>query len=183
MAVVGKHPNIVTDGIRPTVKMKGWIAPGPRNIDIRTGLGKTNVISFDASEIVDWAGRPDAQHQLPELLRRLVLATTESLTKVRFPSGSSVTTPGFDGEVGTSSGNPWVPIGSSYWEVSTNGRPREKAESDYENRSTGDDAGIDPEGTYVAVTARRWGDRRQWEQQNGMTAFGLMSASWMPMTW
>ena len=123
------------------------------------------MISFDASEIADWASLPDAQHQLPQLLRRLVLATTDSLTKVRFPSGSSVTTPGFDGEVGTSSGNPWVPSGSSYWEVSTNGRPREKAESDYEKRSTGDEAEIDSEGTYVAVTARRWRNKGLWEQQ------------------
>ena len=33
------------------------------------------MITFDSSEIANWADKPGAQHQLPELIRRLMLAT------------------------------------------------------------------------------------------------------------
>ena len=36
------------------------------------------MISFDSSEIVNWTDRPDAHHVLPELVRRLILATIPS---------------------------------------------------------------------------------------------------------
>ena len=123
------------------------------------------MISFDASEIADWADRPDAHHQLPELLRRLVLATTQGLDKVRFPSGSSVRRPGFDGEVGTSVGNPWVPLGDSFWEVTTTKDTRSKANDDYSNRSTGENAQVDGNGTFVFGTARTWGGKCAWEAE------------------
>ena len=38
------------------------------------------MIAFDSSEIVHWADNPDAHHQLPELVRRLILATVPMLS-------------------------------------------------------------------------------------------------------
>ena len=48
------------------------------------------MIHFDPSEISSWANRPDANHQLPELVRRLILATVPELPRLDMPSGSAV---------------------------------------------------------------------------------------------
>ena len=48
------------------------------------------MITFDSSEIANWADKPDAQHQLPELIRRLILATVPTPSLLHIPSGSSV---------------------------------------------------------------------------------------------
>ena len=53
------------------------------------------MISFDSSEIVNWADKPDASHVLPELVRRLILATTALPEYLDMPSGSSVRMPGW----------------------------------------------------------------------------------------
>ena len=55
------------------------------------------MIPFDSSEISNWADKPDAQHQLPELIRRLILATLPMSSLLDMPSGSSVWLPGWDG--------------------------------------------------------------------------------------
>ena len=67
------------------------------------------MISFDSSEIVNWADRPDAPHVLPELVRRLILATAALPESLDIPSGSSVRMPGWDGLLSVSEGNPWIP--------------------------------------------------------------------------
>ena len=48
----------------------------------------TSMIPFDSSEISNWADKPDSQHQLPELIRRLILATVPMPSLLAMPSGS-----------------------------------------------------------------------------------------------
>ena len=93
------------------------------------------MIHFDASEIVNWADKPDAQHQLPELVRRLVLATVPQPVSLAMPSGSSVRMPGWDGLLDVVSGNTWVPNGKSAWEFSCENYPKQKADEDYAKRT------------------------------------------------
>ena len=75
------------------------------------------MISFDASEIDHWSDKPDAHHQLPELIRRLVMATVSMPSLLDIQSGSSVRLPGWDGLLVVESGNAWVPGSASAWEA------------------------------------------------------------------
>ena len=119
---------------------------------------------LDASVIINWSDTPDARHQLPALVRQLVMATAQ-VSEIEMPSGSSVQTGGWDGLVVAESGNPWVPEGNSGWELSCNKDARGKATSDYDKRTN------DPRGehtantTFVFVTSRRWPGKREWARE------------------
>lgn len=122
------------------------------------------MISFDASELSNWADKPEARHQLPQLLRQLIWATARP-TRIEFPSGSSVDQTGWDGVLEVETGNAWVPAGSSRWELSVEKRTRTKANEDYEKR-TDDPLGADrSETAFVFVTPRRWPTKAKWIQE------------------
>lgn len=121
--------------------------------------------SFDASEIDHWSDTAEAAHKLPELVRRLVLATlTEPPSQIDMPSGSSVRMSGWDGLLEAPQGNAWVPSGVSGWEFSCEKQVTNKANRDYETR-TSDPLGQDTATTtFVFATPRRWPQKRQWER-------------------
>ena len=122
------------------------------------------MLHFDPSEISNWADRPNANHQLPELIRRLILATTV-LTRVDIPGGSAVWRSGWDGLVEAVEGNAWAPKGVSVWELSCQREPGTKASADYRKR-TDDPQGVAPAGaTFVFVTPRQWSRKRNWVKQ------------------
>ena len=124
------------------------------------------MITFDATDLMHWADRPDCQHRLPELIRRLVSATVENSPPVDFPSGSSVHVGGWDGQIAVDEGNAWVPSGGSSWELSCQKDVKKKADLDYEKRSE-DPLGVDPpETTFVFVTPRRWPGKEDWVQEH-----------------
>ena len=130
------------------------------------------MISFDSSEINNWADKPDANHQLPELVRRLILATIPQTARIVMPSGSSVRFPGWDGLLEVPEGNTWVPKGKSAWEFTCDKNSKRKADDDYTKR-TKEPLTIEPaEGTIVLVTARRWSEKLEW------TAARQKEASW-----
>ena len=120
------------------------------------------MIPFDSSEIVHWADNPDAHHQLPALVRRLILSTVPMPSLLHMPSGSSVSRPGWDGLLVVEKGNAWVPDGASAWEFSRARDPRRKATDDYNKRTT-DPKGVDtPTTTFVFVTPRKWDGKLAW---------------------
>ena len=123
------------------------------------------MIALDPSDIVRWADNPDAQHKLPELVRRLVLATVPMPTVLNMPSGSSVSRPGWDGLLVAKEGNAWVPSDASAWEFSCEGDPKSKATADYNKRTT-DPKGVDtPTTTFVFVTPRKWDGKLAWANE------------------
>ena len=128
------------------------------------------MISFDPSEIVNWTDRPDAHHVLPELVRRLILATIPLPEFLDMPSGSSVRMPGWDGLLSTSEGNAWVSSSASAWEFSCDNSPKQKADEDYEKRTANSQSVIASQTTFVVVTARRFRGKNEWmneRQQEG----------------
>ena len=128
------------------------------------------MISFDSSEIVNWADQPDAHHILPELVRRLILATIPLPEFLDMPSGSSVRMPGWDGLLSVSEGNAWVDSGASAWEFSCDNSPKQKADEDYEKRTANPQSVIASQTTFVVVTARRFRGENGWmneRQQEG----------------
>ena len=122
--------------------------------------------SFDASEINNWSDTADAENRLPELIRRLVLATLpEPPLRIDMPSGSSVRLPGWDGLLEVGRGNAWAPRGDSGWEFSCEKGVASKANDDYQKR-TENPLGLDmATATFVFVSSRRWNGKRKWESE------------------
>ena len=120
------------------------------------------MIPFDSSEIANWADQPDAHHVLPELVRRLILATIPLPKFLDMASGSSVRMPGWDGLLSVSEENPWVPGGTSAWEFSCEKNPNQKADRDYTKRTANPQGEIASQTTFVFVTARRFRGKKTW---------------------
>ena len=123
------------------------------------------MLQFDPSEISNWAALPDANHQLPILVRRLILATISTPSFMDIPGGSAVWRPGWDGLLATETGNPWAPPGVSCWEFGCQQNPTSKASSDYTKR-TDNPLGFDTAtSTFIFVTPRQWSGKQNWVQQ------------------
>lgn len=115
----------------------------------------------DATELARWADRRTAQAELPELIRRLVLATHQPST-VAARAGEGVQLPGWDVFVIARTGSTFVPAGQSGWELGVSKGIKTKADADYAKRSEtpGD---TDPATTtFIFVTLRRWRDKDVW---------------------
>lgn len=112
---------------------------------------------ISADEIASWASSTSAPSILPKLVRRLLFATTV-VRSLAMRADAGVLLPGWDGIVETDEGSAFCPIGTSYWELSTDNRVEKKLDSDFAKRASSD------EGTYVAVTARRFARKAQWAQ-------------------
>ncbi len=120
------------------------------------------MIDFDAKEIANWADMPDAFHQFPRMISKLILATAPATSFIDMPSGSSVWLPDWDGLLEFNGGNAWVPSGKSSWEFSVGKKPRQQAAKNYTKRtpkSLGDDA---HPATFIFATPRVWKDKRKW---------------------
>jgi hypothetical protein len=114
----------------------------------------------EARDLDLWAGSYNARIKLSELISRLVRASVRDMTSFRFPSGDSVATPGYDGQLECSGAPPYIPFGLSVWELGTGEDYIEKANEDFCKRSEKPGA-VDPANrTFVFVTARRWDSRK-----------------------
>lgn len=119
-------------------------------------------VLVDALDLQEWANRRDAQATLPELLRRLALASSPSIKLCDFPAGEGIQQPGWDGIIEAGAATTYVPEGVSGWEVSTSKDIANKANTDYQSRSD-NPLELNPESTnYICVTLRAWRDKRDW---------------------
>lgn len=116
----------------------------------------------DATQLHAWGSRREAQGELPMLVRRL-LAATSGVSDLALPAGEGIASSGWDGRVTCSREHPYVPLGSSRWEIGTGERPATKAQADYEKRTRDPDEADPAETSFVFVTPRRWQGARKWE--------------------
>lgn len=95
----------------------------------------------------------DAQGVIVTLIHRLIRASDIKLKEFRFPMGDSIEQPGPDGVLSTDSGfEPFIPKGSSYWEIGTGKNPKEKATKDYCHLTKNIPHDIRASSTFVFVT-------------------------------
>lgn len=114
-------------------------------------------------ELLRWAGSIPARSELPRLIRRLVLETGRDLRAVDFPAAEGTAAGGWDGiAVAAEADAPFVPSGQSLWELSAGQSTSAKATADYDKRTTTPDGRPTSDATYIAVSLRRWKDRRNW---------------------
>lgn len=123
---------------------------------------------IDATDLSQWADRFDARALFPQLLQRLILASTgNSARKVLFPSDESIEQRGWDGicDQDVSSRFQWLPVGVSGWELTTQrDRLRDKANEDYRKRCA-DSRELDQRETvFVFATLKRWKEGAAWAE-------------------
>ena len=116
----------------------------------------------DASDLVAWASRRESQSLLPLLIRRLIRATATGVTEFHVRTGEGIYLEGWDGIVRNGQGTPFVPEGTSGWEMSVAKDARAKAQRDYEKRSVDGTPLAAADTTLVFVTLRRWGGKDVW---------------------
>lgn len=122
-----------------------------------------------STDIKQWADKREAQNVLPELVARLIRATTSNITQIRFPSGDAVHLTGWDGILESSEHIYNIESGLSLWECGTNADTRNKANEDYDKR-TKNSLGFEKQSaTYVFVTPRIWDGAGKWAQEKSST--------------
>ena len=111
-----------------------------------------------------WADTVDCSYNLPHLVRKLILATTDmkGIKHIHFPYGDDIQTGGYDGELDTDSGNAFVPFGASVWEFGTTDKKKGKADEDYSKRVKDPLDKIPAETTYINVNAKKYRDKNKW---------------------
>ncbi len=117
----------------------------------------------DATQLSQWAVTRDAQERFPELVRRL-LASTPGVTEISIRSGDGVFVEGWDGRA-NSRGSAYLPGGSLCFEFGVSGKPKTKADEDYEKRRADPDGVDAPESIFVFATPRRWRGAVKWASE------------------
>ena len=175
--MLGVHPNTIRnwtiDGQLEAVSLKGSRFRRYRRADVlalqaqqhrsneslaeaRSVVGPELV---DAQQLIHWADRRESHAQLPELLRRLLIAT-DGVSEIAIRAGEGIAIPGWDGQA-QSAGSTFLPRGELRFEIGAGRNPRGKAQSDYDKRA----AALREEPapfSFVFVTPRRWADGHDW---------------------
>lgn len=116
----------------------------------------------DTLDIRNWANRRDCQETLPLLVRKLIRATSNSITNIKFPSGDNILIGGWDGILEVKDETEYLPSGVSVWEFGAGKDIKGKADKDYSKRSE-NPLGYDPsKSTFVFVTPRLWTKSKEW---------------------
>ena len=116
-----------------------------------------------ALDLVQWADQYEAAALLPELIRRLVLATLHPApSSLTMRGNEGVRLAGWDGHVVCVNGNAFVPSGESGWEMGVSADITDKATKDYSKRTRTPRPIPRDTSTFVFVTPRRWAGKDSW---------------------
>ena len=125
-------------------------------------------LTIKARQLEAWADTIDARHLLPVLVRTLIHSTGEGLSRVDFPGHDDAQRPGWDGRVDADAATPWIPLGTSGWELGVSHDVRSKADGDYAKRLS-IPAAERQRCTFVFVTPRAWPQKHTWENMKNAT--------------
>jgi hypothetical protein len=117
----------------------------------------------NATDLVEWSKRRDAQEDLPRIVRRLIDVTVDGVRRMSFRAGEGIQLGGWDGRLLVDAGNAFVPPGESVWEMGTTANSTIKADEDYAKRTKSPGPDVDPsKTTFVFVTSRRFAHKDEW---------------------
>lgn len=111
-----------------------------------------------AIDIDRWGATLDAKGAFPDLIRRL-LTSTPGVTNLEMRAHEGVAAPGWDGTA-TSTGAAVLPDGALRFELGTDAKPKQKAQSDYDKRVP--PVAEDSRATFVFATPRNWPGGQGW---------------------
>lgn len=111
---------------------------------------------------------------LPEIVKRLIMASNSSVLEHRFPSGNDIWAPGYDGIANCEISSEFVCKGKSVWEFGTNEDSLAKINEDYDKR-TRKPLGLNKAETgFYLVIPKVWAYRTsltEWESSHNDWAF------------
>ncbi len=109
---------------------------------------------------------------LPEIVKRLLIASNSSVTEHRFPSGDDIWAPGYDGVANCEMATTYVCKGKSVWEFGTNDDSLSKINEDYKKR-TQNPLGINKKetGFYLVIP-------KVWAYQTSLTEWISQHDDW-----
>src|SRR5208337_433366 len=115
-----------------------------------------------ANDIKHWSDTNESDAILPELIRRLIVASIpfDKIKQLDFPS--EISTTGYDGLLEADVGGPFFPSALSVWESSTQVDVKGKADADYQKRTKSSGGINKKKSEYIAVTSRTWRDKQKW---------------------
>lgn len=119
-------------------------------------------LDITADQISAWASKIESRSLLAVLLRKLVLSTCASISKLDFPAFENSQREGWDGRLETDMAIPWVPAGKSCWEFGCNKDPQQKANDDYASRLKSIPAKERMQTTFIFVTPHNWPGKAAW---------------------
>lgn len=122
---------------------------------------------ISANELDSWADSNPrrAQEILPELIIRLILATSNKINSYNFPIEKGIQYPGYDGVLDSAEQTNFFPKGKSVWECGTDKDIKSKFESDLAKR-TENPLGEDKSNTiFIFTTIRIWNHRTSIEEE------------------
>jgi predicted ATPase len=123
--------------------------------------GMSHFTEVSGDDLKQWADRQEAAALLPDLVRRLLLATT-SIKRLTMRADGGINLGGWDGLAQVVDAPTNVPVGWSGWELSVRKDVKAKADKDFAGRMKSPEP-LEPEhSTYVAVTARRFANKESW---------------------
>ncbi len=120
---------------------------------------------IDTLDIRNWANRRDCQETLPQLVRKLIRATSNSIKSIKFSSGDNILIGGWDGILEATEETEYLPSGISVWEFGANKNPKGKADDDYAKRSESPLGFNSSDSTFVFVTPRLWTKSNEWIEE------------------
>ena len=103
-----------------------------RKYHTRIGM---EIISANKLEEMNSLNKKKFEQLLPEIVKRLIMASNSSVTEHRFPSGDDIWAPGYDGIVNCEIDSEYVRRGRSVWEIGTNDNSLKKINDDYTKRT------------------------------------------------
>ena len=115
-----------------------------------------------STDIKQWADTRESQSLLPELIIRLIRATSTNVNTYRFPCGDAIHLTGWDGVLDSNERIYNISSGISLWECGVNSNPKDKADKDYSKRVNDSLGYSKQESTFVFVTPRVWDGATAW---------------------
>lgn len=115
-----------------------------------------------STDLKHWADTRKSQELLPELIIRLIRATSKDVNSIKFPCGDAIYLSGWDGELDSKERIYNVDSGISLWECGVNSNPKDKADKDYAKRVNNSLCYEKKESTFVFVTPRIWNGAEEW---------------------
>ena len=115
-------------------------------------------VSLTATELDEWSRTNPrrAQEILPELIAKLILASTDKIIQLNFPIEKAIQYPGYDGVLVSEEQTNFFPKDKSVWEFGTNEDTKTKYKEDIKKRSE-NSLGVDIKSTvFIFATLKTW---------------------------
>lgn len=119
----------------------------------------------NATDLMHWADRRASHGQMPELVRRLIHATTTKTRNLSMPIGDCIWLSGYDGVVDSDNDGMFLPSGRTIFEIGTEKDVKGKANRDYNTRVKKIPLEERRCVNFVFVTPRLWNDSRKWQDE------------------